>query len=259
MTKQAFLLASVVLPFVAACSGNSSPAASSSPSATNVSAKLTASQTSFHFPDTTLGQSASSPTIQLSATGSGSLVIASVTSSNPTEFVAANASGCVGMSLAAGGGAACAISVRFQPATPGVRSAQVTIVGSGGDSIVLDVYGSGLVSDGSGGSGDVGAGGGGGGASGGSFPQAPCVPNHTGGISVSLINTTTIAVQVTITSSTTLTVSLAPGAIAIVPLTPGNYTFNGTAPSTPNANFIPSSWSVVNGCDYLLSVVVVTR
>ena len=256
MTKRAFLLALAVFPFVAACSGNSNPAASSSPAALNVSAKLTSSQTSFHFPDTTLGQAASSPTFQVSATGSGSLVIASVTSSNPTEFVAANASGCVGMTLAASGGSACGISVRFQPATPGVRSAQVTIVSNAGDSIVLDVYGSGLVTGGpgSGSGGEGGTGGGGGGASG-SFPQAPCVPNNTGGISVSLINTTAISVQVTIASSTTQTVPLAPGAIAVIPLIAGNYTFNGTAPNTPNASFIPSSWSVVSGCDYLLSIV----
>ena len=255
MTKTAFLLPWVIVPFVAACSANSNPATGTSPSPPTVSAKLTANQTSFHFPDTVVGQSASSPTFQVSATGSGSLVIASVTSSNPTEFLAASASGCIGMTLAASAGSACGITVRFQPVTPGVRSAQVTIVSNGGDSIVLDVYGSGVVGGGSGGGGESGTGGSAGASAGGSFPQAPCVPNNTGGISVSLINTTTILVQVTITSSTTQTLPLAPGAIAVIPLTAGNYTFNGTAPNTPNASFIPSSWSVVNGCDYLLSVV----
>ena len=252
MTKRTFIAAWVALPFFAACSGSSNPA-SSSPVAPSTSAKLMANQTSFHFPDTIVGQAAGSPTFQVSATGSGSLVITSVTSSNPTEFVVANPSGCVGMTLPVGGAAACGISVRFQPVTPGVRSAQVTIASNDGSSVVLDVYGSAVVSGASGGGGDSGGGGGGGG--GGSVPQALCVPNNTGAISVSLINTTTLFVQVTITSSTTQTVPLAAGAIAVVPLTPGNYIFNGSAPNTPNASFTPSSWAVSSGCDYLLSIV----
>jgi hypothetical protein len=31
-------------------------------------------------------------------------------------------------------------------------------------------------------------------------------------------------------------------------------TLAGATPGTPNAGFVPSSWSVVNGCDYLLQI-----
>jgi hypothetical protein len=89
---------------------------------------------------------------------------------------------------------------------------------------------------------------------GGSFPQAPCIPNTTGDITLKMGNATTLAVQVTLTGPTQATVSLESGAVQTLALLPGNYTLTGVAPGTTNSVFAPSSWSVVNGCDYLLQI-----
>ena len=88
----------------------------------------------------------------------------------------------------------------------------------------------------------------------GSFPQAPCVPNTTGDITLKMGNATTFPVQVTLTGPTGVTVSLESGAVQSLRLLPGNYTLTGVAPGTTNTVFAPSSWSVVNGCDYVLQI-----
>jgi|KBSMisStaDraftv2_1062788.scaffolds.fasta_scaffold48217_2 hypothetical protein len=248
MTKRTLVLSTLVLSLFTACSGGSNPGANSSPTASNAAAKLTANQTSYNFPATLVGQVATSPMFELSAAGSGSLTVTSVTSSNPAEFVLADGA-CVGKTLVVGT-SPCQIGVRFQPITPGVRAAQVIVASSDGNTLALDVFGSALASgsspiDDSGGGGESGGGGG-------SFPQAPCVPNTTGGIALNVINTTPLLVQVTIAGATRVTAAVPPGAIQTLAIQPGNYTLTGEAPGTPNAVFIPSSWSVVNGCDYLL-------
>jgi hypothetical protein len=90
---------------------------------------------------------------------------------------------------------------------------------------------------------------------GGSFPQAPCIPNTTGGIALNVLNTTALLVDVTLTGPTGVTITLPPGGpMQTLALLPGNYTLTGVAPGTTNSVFAPSSWSVVNGCDYLLQI-----
>jgi len=245
MTKRA--LAWIVLPLLTACSGSSSPAANSSPAASNAVAKIAANQTSYRFPATVVGQTASSPMFELSATGSGSVTVVTVTSSNPAEFVLAD--GCAGKTLVVGAPSPCQISVRFKPATPGVRAGQVIVASSDGSNLALDVFGSAVMSGAS-----VDDGGSGGGDGGGSFPQAPCVPNSTGGISLSVINTTPYLFSMTLTGSTPINAAIPPGAIQTLAIQPGNYTLSGEAAGLPNSSFTPSSWSVVNGCDYLLQI-----
>jgi len=259
MTKRA--LPWLVLPLVTACSGSSSPATNSTPPASNTVAKIAANQTSYSFPATVVGQTTNSPMFELSATGAGSVTVVTVTSSNPAEFVLAD--GCGGKTLVVGAPSPCQISVRFQPSTPGVRAGQVIVASSDGSNLALDVFGAAFTSGGSpisdGGSGGGGGGGGGGdsggsGSGGGSFPQAPCVPNSTGGIALSVVNTTPLLISVTLNGSTRITAAIPPGAIQTLAIQPGNYTLTGEATGTPNSSFSPSSWSVVNGCDYLLQI-----
>jgi hypothetical protein len=144
------------------------------------------------------------------------------------------------------------MSVRFQPATAGIRSAQVVVTSGDGGTLALDVFGSAITPGSSDGGG--GGGGGSGGGGGGSFPQAPCVPNTTGGITINIINTTPYLIQVTLAGPTAVTAAVPPGAIQTLALLAGNYTLTGVAPGTTNTGFTPSSWSVVNGCDYLLQL-----
>jgi hypothetical protein len=249
MTKRA--LGVVILSFLTAC--HSSPS-STSPTSPTSAAKLAVDQTSYSFPATLVGTVANSPMFSLSATGGGSLTVASVTSSNPSEFPLTDSS-CVGKTLVAGASAPCQMSVRFQPAAAGVRSAQVVVTSSDGGTIALDVFGSAITPGGSspGGGGGGGSGGGGGGG-GGSFPQAPCVPNTTGGIVFNIINTSSFLIQVTLAGPTNVTTSVPSGAIQVFALAPGNYTLSGVLPGTTNSTFTPSMWSVVNGCDYLLQL-----
>jgi len=249
MMKRA--LACVVLSLLVACSSHSNPA-STSPSSPSASAKLAVDQTSYKFPATIVGTVANSPMFSLSATGGGSLTVASVTSTNSAEFPLADGS-CVGKTLVTGASSPCQMSVRFQPATAGVRAAQVIVTSNEGETLALDVFGSAITAgssspDGGGGGGGDGSGGGG------SFPQAPCVPNTTGGIALNIINTTQLLIQVTLAGPTGVTAVVPPGAIQTLAILPGNYTLTGMAPGTTNSVFAPSSWSVVNGCDYLLQV-----
>ena len=248
-----WLVLPVSLSLLAACSGGSNPGASSSPAPSTAAAKLSVNQSSYNFPATVVGQTSNSPTFELSATGGGSLTVTSVTSTNPAEFTLADSS-CVGKMLVAGTSSPCQIAVRFQPVTPGVRTAQVMVASSDGGSLSLDVFGSALATGSS--STDIGSGGGGdpSGAGGGSFPQAPCIPNTTGGITINVINTTPLLIQVTLNGVTRVTAAIPPGAIQTLAIQPGNYTLTGEAPGTTNASFAPSSWSVVNGCDYLLQI-----
>jgi hypothetical protein len=213
-------------------------------------ARLAVNQTSYNFPATPIGQVANSPSFDVSATGNGTIVVANVTSSNPAEFALANASSCIGMTLQEGSASVCRMSVKFQPNTPGVRAAQITVMANDGSTVLVDVFGSamtgGAPSDGGG------SGGGDGGGDGGSFPQAPCVPNTTGGISLNVINSTAFLIQLTLAGPLRQTFAVPPGAIQVLALQAGNYTLSGEAPGATNATFAPSSWAVSNGCDYLL-------
>jgi hypothetical protein len=262
--------------FVLASSLTACHASSSSPSGNSTtpaaSAKLAVDQPSYSFPTTPVGQTALSTTIQLSATGTGSLVVANVSSSNPAEFAVTDVTNCISATLV-GGGPSCQISIRFQPTTPGVRTSKVVAATSDGGSVTIDAIGnatasgsSGTAGGGSGGDGGGGSGGGGSGGGGsgggtasgaGSFPQAPCVPNGTSTTTVTVVNTTSALIQLSLTGPITSVVSLPPGDIQQVPVLPGNYTITGSA-SVSNAGFIPSTWSMVSGCDYLAHVVQVS-
>jgi hypothetical protein len=249
--------------FLSACSAQSAPTTSpSAPSAPATTARLAVSQTSYGFPATVVGQSAMSPSFELSATGTGSLVVGSIATSNPAEFVPTDTANCTGTTLVGGSSTPCRLSARFQPVTSGVRSAQITVTGSDGSRIAVALFGSAL-GDGSsataaGGSGDGGSAGGSGGggdsapASGGSFPQAPCVANTTHSISLTVINATPYLIQLAFAGPTQQSLSVAPGALQIVPFLPGNYTLTGAVPDTPNVTLRPSTWALSSGCDYLL-------
>ena len=267
---------SAVLSLMACSRTPSNPAGNSSPAAPVASVKLAVNQPSYNFPTTLVGQVAQSSSFELSATGNGSLVITSITSSNPAEFALTDVATCTGATLV-GGSSSCQISVKFQPAAPGVRSSKIVAASTDGGSITVDVFGTGLANssagtapgdgggggDGSGGSGSGGGAAGGvaagGGASAGSFPQAPCVPNGTTGIGLTVINNTAVLVQLTMTGPLKVVFSVQPGDIQLVAIPPGNYTFTGDTPAAPNANFVPSTWAVVSGCDYLFQLVAMSR
>jgi len=266
-----FAILSLTLPF-AACQKSSSSPAASSPTTPVPSVKLAVTQQSYSFPATVVGQSVQGSTIDLSASGTGSLVLASITSSNPAEFVLSDVANCIGMTLVGGAPSSCHIAVRFQPMVPGVRAAKIVASSSDASNVTIDVFGTAVASQpsgappgdgGSGGSGSGGDGSGGGGSSGstggGSFPQAPCIPNGTNGIVFTVINTASQLIQLTLTGPTTITLSIAPWDIQAVAIAPGNYTINGETPSTPTVHFTPSSWSVVAGCDYLGNIVSITQ
>jgi putative VirB-like lipoprotein len=212
-------------------------------------ARLAVNQNSYNFPATPIGQAANSPSFDVSATGSGTVVVANIASSNPAEFPLINASGCIGMTLQEGSASVCKMAVKFQPNTTGVRSAQITVTANDGSTIAVDVFGSAMGGSSSDGGG---SGGGDGGGDGGSFPQAPCVPNTTGGIALNVINSSAFVIQVTLAGPTRLTFAVPPTGIQVIAAQPGSYTLTGDAPGFPNATFTPSSWSIVNGCDYLL-------
>ena len=244
--------------FLSACSGQSAPTTSpSAPSAPATTARLAVSQTSYGFPATVVGQSVMSPSFELSATGTGSLVVGSIATSNPAEFVPTDTTTCTGTTLVGGSSTPCRISVKFQPVTSGVRSAQITVTGSDGSRIAVDLFGSALdagsstASSGDGGS----AGGSGGGsapASGGSFPQAPCVANTTHSISLTVINATPYLIQLAFAGPTQPSLSLPSGALTIASFLPGSYTLTGAVPDAPNVTLRPSTWALSSGCDYLL-------
>jgi hypothetical protein len=240
----------LLVVFAAGCQSKSGQAAinPAAPSGPFV-ARLAVNQNSYNFPATSIGQVANSPSFDVSATGSGTVTVANIGSSNPAEFALTNASGCIGMTLQEGSTSVCKMSVKFQPNTPGVRSAEIVVTANDGSTIAVDVFGSAM----GGASGDGGgSGGGGGGGDGGSFPQAPCVPNTTGGIALSVINSSSFVIQLTLNGPTRLTFAVPPTGIQVLAPQPGSYTLTGEAPGFPNATFAPSSWSIVNGCDYLL-------
>jgi hypothetical protein len=247
-----------------ACRSGSS-ASPSAPSTTST-AKLAVTSSSYNFPTALLvGDVAQSPAIQVSASGSGSLTISNITTSNPSEFPLVNEASCIGMSLTSAA-TACQIAVKFKPSAAGVRSAQILVTASDGTNAAIAITGTSVANGSSGSGGDAGggaaggggggAGGGSGGSGGGSFPQPPCVPNNTSNISLSVTNTTSIVIGVTATGPTPLNATINPGHVQVFPtLEPGNYTLDGSAPATSNAQFFPSTWTVVRGCDYLMQVV----
>lgn len=248
-----------------ACRSGSSASPSAPPTNTST-AKLAINTSGYNFPTPLLvGDTAQSPAIQVSVSGSGSLTVSSITTSNPTEFQLVNDTGCIGLALTSAA-PGCQIAVRFKPTAAGVRATQILVTGSDGSNAAIAVSGTAFTTGSSGGGGDSGGGSGGGGggggggstggSSGGSFPQPPCVPNNTQNISLSIINTTTIVISVTATGPTPLSAQIDPGHLTVFPsLQAGNYTLDGTAPGTSNAQFTPSTWTVVRGCDYLMNVV----
>jgi hypothetical protein len=245
------LLSLALLAVVIAGCGSTSGQAAINPAAPSgpFVARLAVNQSSYNFPATSIGQVANSPPFDLSATGNGTVVVANITTSNPAEFALTNAASCIGMTLVAGSPSVCKMAVKFQPTTPGVRSAQITVTANDGSTVLVDVFGSAMT-----GGSSPGDGGGGGGDSGGggSFPQALCVPNTTGGISLNVINSTAFLIQLTLAGPLRQTFAVPPGAIQVLALQAGNYTLSGDAPGTTNATFEPSAWAVSNGCDYLL-------
>jgi hypothetical protein len=257
-------LASCFVLVLATSACRSGSSASPSTTTTNTSTvKLAVNSNSYNFPTALLvGNEAQSPAIQVSATGTGSLTVANITTSNPTEFPLVNEASCIGAALTSTT-PACQIAVKFKPSVAGIRAAQILIVGSDGSNLAIAVSGTAVAtgSGGSGGGGDTGGTGGGGtggsgGTSGGSFPQPPCVPNNTQNISLKIINTTAIVIQVTATGPTPLSATIDPGHLSVFPtLAPGNYTLDGSVPGSSNAQFTPSTWTVVAGCDYLMQVV----
>ena len=277
MTARVPVVTGVLIAALAAASCGSSSSQSSSPtapSAPTANAKLAVSQTSYPFPNTFVGQVSTSSSIDVSATGSGSVVISNVTSSNASEFALVNAATCIGTSLSGGAPATCHLTVKFQPTAAGVRSSQLNIISSDGTSVGVAVFGTALStsSDASGGSGggggDAGGSGGGSGGSGGSsggsggtsngggsFPQPPCVPNFTSSISLSIVNTTSFTILVTADGPTHESASIPSSVVQVIPIQAGNYTLNGQVPGSTNISFVPSTWTMVVGCDYLLNVV----
>jgi len=246
------LLSLALLAVVIAGCGSTSGQTAINPTAPSgpFVARLAINQNSYNFPATSIGQVANSPTFDLSATGNGTVVVANITTSNPAEFALTNASSCIGVTLVAGSPSVCKMAVKFQPTTPGVRSAQITVTANDGSTVLVDVFGAAMT-----GGSESGGGGGDGGQSagaGGSFPQALCVPNTTGGISLNVINSTAFLIQLTFAGPLRQTFAVPPGAIQVLALQAGNYTLSGEAPGTTNATFEPSAWAVSNGCDYLL-------
>jgi hypothetical protein len=274
MTLRALAVSFTAL-LVAACSAGSGPAAPSPAAASATAAStLAASRTSYAFPTTAVGRSAVSPSFDLSATGSGSLVVSNITTSNPAEFPIASTTNCLGATMTAGA-PGCGIFVTFQPTASGVRSAQIAVTSSGG-SVVFDVFGAGATpttgavtppGDGStaGGGSAGGSSPGGGGSTGGDpssgtappgqFQQAPCVPNGAGTIDVHIINSTALVITLTFTGPVTQSASMAPKAIAVLTPQPGNYVITGQVSGATNATLSPSNWSLASGCDYVLQLV----
>lgn len=255
----------LVLAMSACRSGSSASPSGQSPNTST--AKFATSTNSYSF-DTPLvvGDTAQSSAIQVSASGTGSLTVSNITTSNPTEFPLVNEASCVGTTLTSAT-PACQIAVKFKPSVAGVRAAQILVTGSDGSTAAIAVSGTAFTSGSSGSGGDSSGGGGGGGGgggtggstggtSGGSFPQPPCVANNTQNISLTIVNTTTIVIGVTATGPTPLSATIDPGHVTVFPsLLPGNYTLDGIAPGSSNAQFTPSTWTVVPGCDYRMNVV----
>src|SRR5215813_2413076 len=100
VTGRALAICSVAVSLVA-CHKSGSPASSSPPTPT-ATVKLAVTQPSYGFPTTTVGQAAQSPSFDLSVTGTGSLTIAMITSSNPSEFVLNDVANCLGVTLVGG-------------------------------------------------------------------------------------------------------------------------------------------------------------
>ncbi|HET9833673.1 MAG TPA: choice-of-anchor D domain-containing protein, partial [Vicinamibacterales bacterium] len=131
----------LVLAATSACRSGSS-ASPSAPPSTTATAKLAISSNSYNFPNTNVGDTQQSPALSVSATGTGSLNVASIASSNPSEFPLVNEASCIGTALSSS--ATCQIAVKFKPAVAGVRSAQVTVTGSDGSNVVVAVFGTGI-------------------------------------------------------------------------------------------------------------------
>src|ERR1051326_1718303 len=111
-------LVSSVLVLLVVATGCNRATTSTSPSSTTpttAAAKLSIDRSSYGFPNTLVGDVSQSPTLQVSASGGGSLTVASVTSSNPAEFQLVNDASCVGLTLTASASSMCQIAVKFKP------------------------------------------------------------------------------------------------------------------------------------------------
>src|SRR5215471_20255602 len=115
MLPRASLISSVVVVLAAAACNKAATGTSPSTPAPTSAAKLAADRSSYGFPNTNVGDVVQSPVLQISASGSGSLTVASVTTSNVSEFQLVNDASCVGLTLTSNTSAMCQIAVNFKP------------------------------------------------------------------------------------------------------------------------------------------------
>ena len=98
---------------------------------------LAVSPASYSFPPTAIGQQVST-TLTLSAVGTASVLVPTISNSNPTEFPEVGLT-CPnpGSGQAIAGGTSCGFQFGFSPITAGLRSAQITFTSNGGTVTVL--------------------------------------------------------------------------------------------------------------------------
>jgi FG-GAP-like repeat/Abnormal spindle-like microcephaly-assoc'd, ASPM-SPD-2-Hydin/FG-GAP repeat len=89
-------------------------------------AVLNPDPSSLTFPNTALGTSSASMPITLANTGSASLVIRQISSTDPTDFPQTNTCGTLPVTLWVG--QSCTVSVTFTPGTEGTRTGSISIV-----------------------------------------------------------------------------------------------------------------------------------
>ena len=99
--------------------------------------RLAVSPASYSFPPTVVGQQVST-TLTMSAIGTASVLISSISNNNPTEFPEVGLT-CPnpGSGQAIAGGTSCGFQFGFSPITAGPRSAQITVSSNGGTVTVL--------------------------------------------------------------------------------------------------------------------------
>jgi hypothetical protein len=99
--------------------------------------RLAVSPASYSFPPTAIGQQVST-TLTMSAIGTASVLISSLSSSNPVEFFVVGLT-CPnpGSGQAIAGGTSCGFQFGFRPIGAGPRTALITVTSNGGTGTVL--------------------------------------------------------------------------------------------------------------------------
>jgi hypothetical protein len=99
--------------------------------------RLGVSPASYSFAPTAIGQQVST-TLTMSAIGTASVLISSISNSDPVEFFVVGLT-CPnpGSGQAIAGGTSCGFQFAFRPIAAGLRSAQITVASNGGTSTVL--------------------------------------------------------------------------------------------------------------------------